>query len=631
MNATKPGPRARRAAPKVLASLAATAIAALVAACGQTPGQTGLDYVEAQGVRVSAPLYRLTLENLPVDTVFGSEVPLSHYGESLLVVGRMGDFEARARMGFRINTKSQRDSLAHGLHLRLSPIPLSGILGGRNHLRESARNHDTLRILVESFSWVDSTNHYNDSLRHFHRLLLSNPVPMSAMAPAGLRRDTIVVLPSRAYPDTGVAQDSSRAGALPNLLARLRNEHGGDSTRNWLVYVELSPLSPADSGLFRFDLRASGQREGIRRAQMSGLWIGRYVPDSIARVGLQLPPYLFNATAGFTGTLASGYQTRYTGPNAHTVLHNVARGVHLRVNRDTLASRVKAALNAYIPGDPTLGDRLFASNGLGADFDRRFYVPYAVLRLPVDTAATRMEGPFAYDMNLVSDLDSTTGDTASFVAERAIATGDSLLLAVSSGSGSTLLSDMLVASYRVHPVDTTLRQVLVHWSGAPTLADTFVTEPDGRFRELTLRRRTGWPRPPVLAVTPEASALRVRSYFNAASVDEPRDFIDSTGRTVISNRGRSARFLRPGADTLAVRATNGIRMLLGRTSGADFTPDMFLRSTERAVYDTATISDDQSYRTVVYPVMGEMELKRSPGGRLEAGLDLYLYPLDARP
>src|SRR5690606_13881880 len=97
----------------------------LFAACGQEPGRTGLDYLDSEGVRIAAPLYHLSLSDLPVDSVFGTEVPLNHYGESLLVVGREDHYVARARMGFQISTQPQRDSLRNGLFLRLTALPIS--------------------------------------------------------------------------------------------------------------------------------------------------------------------------------------------------------------------------------------------------------------------------------------------------------------------------------------------------------------------------------------------------------------------------------------------------------------------------------------------------------------------------
>src|SRR5690606_18456837 len=133
-------------------------LALLFAACGQEPGRTGLDYLESEGVLIAAPLYHLTFDDLPLDSVYGTEVPLNHYGESLLVVGREGHYVAKARMGFQFSTQAQRDSLKNGLHLRLTALPLSTnndttssqyLRVGRRYLREASQGYDSLRILVE--------------------------------------------------------------------------------------------------------------------------------------------------------------------------------------------------------------------------------------------------------------------------------------------------------------------------------------------------------------------------------------------------------------------------------------------------------------------------------------------------
>lgn len=611
----------------------ATGVALLFAACGQEPGRTGLDYLESEGVLIAAPLYHLSFDDLPVDSVYGTEVPLNHYGESLLVVGREGHYVAKARMGFQFSTQAQRDSLSNGLYLRLTALPLSTnddttssqyLRVGRRYLRESSEGHDTLRVLVESYSFPDSGS-FGDSLIRHHRRILNNPVPFSTLEAGRRTRDTITIYPRRAYPATGVVQDTTQVGALPHLRARLLNTT--DSARRWAVYVELSPLTASDSGLFRFIGQAASNSETNIRQYNSGLWSGRYAPDSLA-VGLLVKPF-FSTIGTSAAKPATNYEYRYDGPATRTVLHGVARGVHLRINRDTLINRIRLKLNALDPARPTLGDDYLGANPTG-NFDRRFYVPYAQMRLPVDQALTRVPGAFALDMGVTSDVDSLGLDTAAFRDDIVLAAGsDSLVLPVYGGSGSVKM-DNLVIKYRAHPADAGLRQVMTHWAGDPAVADTFVTEPDGRHRELTLTRRTGWQRSATLSIVPAAANLRLEVFFNVGSILEPRDILDSTGKAITAPRDLASRFYRPGADSVKVRVTRGLRTLLNRNyaAGTSVAPDMFLRTIDRAVYDTAAINGS-TYQRVIYPYTGEIEFKRAPSGRLEVGLDLYLYPLEA--
>ncbi len=604
----------------------AAGLALLFTACGQTPGETGLGYLEAQGIRISAPLYHLSFDDLPLDSVFATEVPLNHFGESLLVVGRESEYLTKARLGFQITTQAQRDSLAKGLYLRLTTIPLSGNFAGRAALRDAARGRDSLRVLVESFSMPDSNNSLNDSFTVFQRRILTTPVPFSTLDSRFKRRDTITVYPKRGYPDSGTAQDSSQASLLPQLWNRLRTGGGSDATRKWLVFIELSPLTTADSGMFHFNLLNVGGNDMIRRKYVSGLWLGRYKGDSLANVGAVLTPYFVNTTRGYVP--AGNYEAQFNGSSSRSMLHGISRGVHLGINRDTLITRIRSKLNALEPG---LGNRYldtgFVSTGT---FDRRFFVPYAEMRLPIDHALTRVPSAFAIDMAVTTDVDSLGDASAAFHDDINIAMGDSMRLVVQGGAaGSSRPVDTLIVSYRPHPADTTLRQALTRWAGEPTIADTVTLNTDGRQREITLRRHTGWSHATTLSVR-AAARLGVEVFFNVASITEPRFILDSTGNSISENANYrlTHRFFRPGADSLNVRVTRGLRNLLNRVPGSSVSPDMYLRSVDRAIFDTASVNS-LTYRRVVQPAFGEIDFKRGGDGKLKVGLELYLYPLEA--
>jgi len=625
MKFSLPGARA------LIASSLAAGLSLLIAACGQEPGRTGLDYLETEGVRIAAPLYHLSFDDLPVDSVFGTEVPLNHYGESLLVVGREGDYVAKARMGFQFSSQAQLDSLVDGLFLRLTAIPLTAAndsgqnFAGRSYLRKVTQGRDSIRLLVTSYSFADS-GAFSDSLFRYHNRIITTPTPFSTFGTGRRTLDTVTVYPRRAYPDSGVTQIATQTASLPHLWNRLRTST--DTSRKWAVFIELAPLTTSDSGLFHFIGQAASNTIDTLRRYNSGLWAGRYNNDSLATVGLMIKPY-FSSSSGVARP-ATNFEWLHHGTSTRSLLHGVARGVHLRINRDTLLNRIRLKLNAFDPLTPTLGDNLMGSNP-GVNFDRRFFVPYAEMRLPIDAALTKVPGPFALDLSVTTDVDSLGLDTAVFREDITLATGsDSLTLAVHGGGSTSTRVDNLIVKYRVHPVDSTLRQVLTRWANDPSVADTFTTVPDGRHRELTLTRRTGWSRSAVLSVKPSSSQLRLEVYFNVGSLTEARNIVDSTGKDISVSRNLTRRFYRPGADSLNVRVTRGLRNLLNRayTPGTSIAPDMVLRSVERAAYDTSAVRGS-TYLRVVYPLSGEIDFKRAGDGRLKVGLELYLYPLEA--
>jgi hypothetical protein len=592
------------------ASMAAAALfGGLLTACFQDPGQTGLGYLNEQGVRLSAPLYHFTFEDLPVDTAFATEIPLDHFGDTGVVVGRSERFTATTRLGFQITATSQLRHIDSGLFLRLVPLrPLTGIVG-KNFLYESTRNRDSLTLLVESFVWVDTAGSFKDTLNHYHTRLLRSRLPFSTLNGAHRILDTIRISPKAAY-DT-VNQDTAEVDSLPNLRSRLA---AGDSTDKWIIFQEISPLAgAADTGMFRFTSRVNSATPN--RKYGSGLWLGHFREDSVSTTGLIAMPY---ATSG--GQAGANYEIKHTGASTQSLLFGVSRGVHIRLNRDTLITRIKAALGA--------DSGLIANNPSTGEFDRRFFVPYAEMRIPLRDSLNRVDGPFAFDVQVASDIDSLAdGDVRGSVG---VLLDSRIALPVTGNttSGSSG-KDTLRVSYRAYPVDTTLRQIILGWDKDADAVDTFLVAADGKARELTSRRHVGWQKATILNVTPFSSQLSISVFFSTQGVTEPNFIRDSTGnRNVSTASGLKRRFIRPGADSVAVRVTRGLGQILNRNASSSIVPDIYLRGVDRPAYDTATTVDGTSYNKVTYPVMGEVGLPRGTDGKLRVGLDIYLYPLE---
>jgi hypothetical protein len=588
--------------------------AAFLAGCLQDPGQTGMGYLNEQGVKLSAPLYHFSFENLPVDSVFTTEATLDHYGDSQVVVGRQNRFTSTVRLGFAITTPLQHRHIDTGLSLRFMPLRVRDLIG-KNFLHNSTRGSDSLALLVESFTVVDTTGDFQDSLNKYDARILRARVSFATLSPLARRLDTIRVSPKWAYDTAG--QDTTQVRSLPHLKARI--DSVGDSTSKWSIFLEISPLpGTTDSGMFRFSTQTRGN-SALVRSVGSGLWLGHYHKDSIATKGVLLQAYPLSGT----GKPGSTYQVKYTGPSTQSLLFGVQRGAHLRLNRDTLLARIQAGL--YAAGDSALANTLGASPG--GKFDRRFYVPYAELRLPLRDSLNRVDGPFAYDMAVTSEVDSVPdGETLRNIP---VLVGDSVRLAVIGGPDYSPLSrDSLRLSYRVHPQDSTQRQILMAWAKAPTVVDTLTVTPDGVHREFTTRRHADWLRQTSLGATPEASRLLVGVYFSAQSFSEPNFIVDSTGRNASTNAGLKRRFYRPGADSLTVRVTRGVGQVLNRVSASGVAPDIYLRHVERSVFDTAASSTGSTYNRISFPVMGEVGLPRASDGKLRVGLDVYLYPLE---
>jgi hypothetical protein len=599
----------------VFPALACLLGGAWLTGCLQDPGQTGLGYLNQQGVKLSAPLYHFSFENLPVDSTFATEVPIDHFGDSQVVVGRQNRFVATVRLGFTLTTALQHRHLdsGDGVSLRLVPLRKHNLIG-KEFLTASSQNRKTLTLLVESFSWVDIGGNFQDTLNLYDSRILRQRASFASLAASHRRLDTIQISPDSSYFPDSANQDSSQIRALPNLRERLRSV--GDSTSKWAVFLQISPLAGAtDSGMFRFSSLTTGKTAAIR-TYGSGLWLGRYKEESLTVVGALLPPYRLSGT----GNPGSTYEIKYTGPSSQSLLFGVTRGVHLRLNRDSLLARIQTALSA------TPYSALFRNTPAGK-FDRRFFVPYAELRLRLSDSLNHVDGPFAFDLSVVSDVDSVgDGET---LANFPVALGASKSLSVFGGADYTSgTRDSLRVAYLMHPLDSTLRLITLAWAQDAGTVDTLTMTPNGNHREVVARKHSGWLRQANLSLVPSPSELLIGVHFSAQSFNEPNFIRDSTGlRNVSTNSGLKRRFLRPGADSLAVRVTMGIGQLLNRTSAASITPDIYLRGVDRPAYDTATVNGN-TYNRVNFPVMGEVGLPRGTDGKLKAGLDIYLYPLE---
>lgn len=571
-------------------------------ACSDSPDKTGLSYLQSQNVKLSTPLYHFTFKNLTVDSLFATEAPLNHFGESLLVVGRDGPFTAAVRMGFQINTQALRDSLAHGLNLRLVALPT--VFRGYNYLQSSTASHDSLSLLVESFAWNDSAGHYSDSQTVFNNRIISGFLPYTTFESRYKVRDTVRIAVAAAY---STVRDTMQVCALPNLKARVH----GDTVHNWQLYLEISPLvktgAAQDSGMFRF--------AGLGGTYYNpGLWLGHYREGLIA--GATPSPTLVSPY-GWGGLPAVNYQVKHSGSDS-TLLYGISRAINFRLNRDSLLNRIRDTLAKI---DTALVSKyLWTTSG---KYDSRFFVPYAEVHFPIDASKTRVNGNFALDMQLISEVDSL--DPQSSLGLIPVNTGDSLTLyptqaGAANYTGST---DTLTCYYRKAPADTSLRQVILHWK-KDAVVDTFLLAPEGKRRQLALKRHSGWLRPATLGVYPHPDRADIEVYFNVGSGIEPNAFENASVATPTAPRSVSGRYLLPGAATLNLRATRGVSAVLNRASGV--TPGLYLRPSDRNAFDSTYATDSTFTSRITFPVFGEVGFSKT-GGKHHVDIDIYLYPL----
>src|SRR5690606_880268 len=294
------------------------------------------------------------------DQLWTSDAGSSHYGDTILLAGRSGNFTAEPSMAYLIDT-TFLDSLAAGdSSLKLSvgiPKPRVGLEELKATVEgDTAAGKPPLEsIAFEVRSWAISDSGINaaawkDTIKARNRMFV-------------LRQDTLAVLPSPAAIDTiflkvatAYAADSLQAAALPGLRARLLQS----PDHNNLVHLHLTPLAgePGDSGASM--LRLGGNRDD-KFSPM--LLFGATASAASASAANRVLPHLDQSTRQIN------YKLRYAGSPYDMLSTPNPRGLHITFDRLRLLDSIKAALTRAGITPP--------SPNLTGDFDFTYFIPYA--------------------------------------------------------------------------------------------------------------------------------------------------------------------------------------------------------------------------------------------------------------
>jgi hypothetical protein len=613
----------RRSMARVLAI--GTAAWAVSSCISDGANRTGGAYLAEHGILLQDPLYHVVLKDIPVDSFWTTDAEPSHLGDSSMLVGSQGAFTAEGRIAFQISDTAilyrmdAVDSTTFKLSLGFPPFP-AGISAMHASVRsDSANLIDSVPIEVKS--WETSNQgltdaQWADTVLVWNKRYLYRDDPLAVLDTARMVRDTLYLGYQDAY-----THNTPQAKPLRNLYRRLVQARGAKHFLEMrLTRISLAPKDSA-AGMLRLGGFTGSSEAELVYAPM--LLFGNYDSTVGAPAANRLATYVISGTK----TSSSTYSLNYAGPRTDMVTGKV-RGLHVILDRHALLDSIDAALLRQ--------GRTPQPRSTASDFDLAYFVPFAKVSLPLDTAKSSLEGGFPLVFTMLTAVDTLLGDTV---------TGgiriDTVLLNTSKVLWHTYeighlenIQDNVSLSFAPAQgaSDSALRIVILKFSQDSSRNDTvYMRLGETRQRATTL---VGFGKNSLtLDLTAGENSLIVRNYLTIRSNEaENNEFRDpATGETITDLAKRLPRFLQPGQGTLALRATNGFQRLLNRTrSNANVLQDFqFQPNTLPAVDPKNATGEDNVPLVVRFPILSVVA-PAIQNGKLKVDVDLYLYPLKAR-
>lgn len=605
-----PLPLSRKSATRRAPALGFLGALLLSACLSDGPNQVGGDYLERHDIVLETPVHKVTLARFPVDSFWTEDLSPDRVGDTSLLLGVKDGFSAQARIVFNLSDTALLDSLEadNSLKLSLGFYRFPNTPGARAQLESTLQGATRLRVLVESWVVKDvglGSDARAESLAVRSRRFL-------------VRQDTSVLIPGTPVLDTLVLRlDGAYAAGSPdslqaNALARLRDTLLTDAGAQWLVQMQLTPLpDSADTGSSA--LVRLGGYPGKDHPFAPCLLFGAVSSSLDAATGKQrLFPHLVLTNAGTRS--GSNYKLRHTGGPA-ALLIGKNQGLHLRLDRDALLDSLESAFTAQ--------GLAFRRDATG-EFDLGYFVPFAHIRLPIDTSWAEQDVNLQF--RLFTDLDSLLPAPDPRAASRVVVPFDtaSTTVAVVRNSSSQRIDTVKVA-YSAPPQDAGLRRVIIRSSRSSTNADTVYLR-IGETRPIIPSVVSGSADRLVLTVAADSSAATVDIHLNTKSHEEENLLRDpATGERITDLNRRVPGFFAVGEDdSLPLRATRTFQRLLNRARlGDDIASDLFVQPAQSPAYDPVTKV------RLPYPVVGEIRPAIDSAG-LDIGVTIYLYPLKDR-
>ncbi len=615
-------PKSLRATAK--ACLPAAIAASLFAGCiSDGPNQTGTQFLEKHDILLTTPVYHVKLKAFPADSFWTTDQypDPEHISDTIILAGSKGKFSAEPRFAWNISDTAMLDSLADGyvaadsdkaLRLSLTSPALSAgpdtlllqnlVNGAEGKAADSAE--------FDAWSWVfdDSgiaSAAWSDSINTWNRRYLYNGEDVSILPPP-TAKDHIVLKVKEAYHNHGL-QARGLAGLRKALLKKSASRH--------IVHLRLIQVNAPGAESLSTMLRFGGEWGTQAYVANGALLLFGKTADATTGNGKNRLPTLDLGN----DHRAVAYTLKYSGARTD-LLNSRQRGLHVTFDRGRMLDSIDAGLRAQgITPQPRVSGK----------FSLAYFVPFASLSLPIDTAS--LETGLPLPVNMLTMTDSLLGDSLSGgIRDFSLREGDhpsDIWTLTEIGQPDVIRNHV---GLTLNQINSSLIRVILTYSKDTVLNDT-VYLANGESKQLTFSGQSS-KRVMYVTMTAKFPDVRFQSYLVVRSGFENNELKDpATGKSIDELAKKVPRFFHASDTAITLRATGGIQSLLNRSDlgTAALQGFQFLPAANAINPKGINAYGDTVGRELPFPVLDVLTPKIE-SGRLKVDLDLYLYPLKAR-
>jgi hypothetical protein len=370
----------------------------------------------------------------------------------------------------------------------------------------------------------------------------------------------------------------------------------------------LPPSTPDSEGVM---LRLVGANQGAY--YMPALFIGKNEnPSTNTSDPDRLDTYTFSGTT----VRAATYLAEDLDSLEHSLTVMPQKGLRFQMDRNLLVSKLKSKGLSF--------------SGSGASpFDFNYFVSYAEIQMPIDTAKTWVENNYSLDLGVVSNMDSLADGGPEGLTLLANIPLDSSLPKRSEwktlwilDANQTLNGNPDTVRFSFEPSPDAATQFLRFALASDTSKDMDTLNLQaGMTREITIN--AGSRIPLYLSVTSHGHSCDITYRLRMEAKEESRQWLNPETKLPYTDYANlSPRLLAPNKTHVTLRATTSVQRLLNRkTVGQDVFHEFAVKLINKNALQTDSLNIP-----VNYPILGRVHFPQT-NGKILVKLHLLLFPL----